>query len=135
MPSRRYYIAVMPVAHINGKMAPVADKVHNTSDPSEIEQTGFWYGYRLAKRPEWSRYGIRKIARDLNTKPYTPSETTNRQLFTSSLQAVNTHKQIAQDWALMLEEFDTQRLYISPIGFAVAECRKNAGAWPARWTH
>lgn len=134
MPSRRYYIALAPVDHINGKMAPVRVKCPNTTDSEAVEVSGFWYGYRHHNRPDISRYGIRTMCRDLNTKPYTTAEDENRSLFTASLQAVNTHHSIAADWSLMLADFDKQRRYISPIGYAVAACRSNGGQWLPEWT-
>ena len=124
----------MPVEHLNGKLAPVDTVVHNTSDPSELVQEGFWYGYKIKGR-QTSRFGIRKNARNLNNNPYTPAEDENRILFAASLQAVYAHKQNVQDWALMLVDFDKQQRYISPIGFAVAACRENQGVWPDRWSH
>lgn len=133
MPSRRYYIAIAPVSHVNGKMAPVRVKCPNSDDPEHLEVPGFWYGYRLSSRPDISRYGIRTMCRDLTTKPYTPAEDENRTLFTSSLFAVYDHKEVAADWALMLADFARQDRYVSPIGYAVAACRSNGGEWLENW--
>lgn len=130
MPSRRYYIAIAPVEHINGKMAPVAVKCPNTEGPETF--TGFWYGYRRRNIPT-SRYGIRTKSRDLLTKPYTPAEDENRTLFTASLHATFTHKTIAADWTLMMADFRAQDRYTTPIGYAVAACRSNGGEWPPDW--
>lgn len=134
MQFRRYYIALIPVSHINGKMAPVATRCPNTDDPEQIETSGFWYGYKRQSSPDVSRYGIRTKGRDLNTHPYTAAEEENRTLFTASLLAVNAHKSIPADWELMLQEFQRQYDYRTPIGYAVAKCRANSGEWLERWT-
>lgn len=133
MPSKRYYIATIPVDHINGKMAPVANKCPDTDDPSKLENPGFWYGYRLPKRPGVNYYGIRTQSRNLQTKPYTASEEENRTLFTQSLLSVNEHFGVSPDWELMLDDFNNQREYITPRGYAVAQCRANNGEWLDRW--
>lgn len=134
MPSRRYFITIAPVEHINGKMAPSYIKCPNTDDPEHITAKGFWYGYKRQSAPSVSRYAIRTLCRDLNTHPYTAAEDENRTLFTSSLHAVYTHKLIAADWGLMMEDFKRQDRYTTPIGFAVAICRENGGEWPQWWT-
>lgn len=133
MSSRRYYIAIAPIDHINGKMAPQRVKCPNTEDPEHTIVSGFWYGYRRAGRQE-SRFAIRTQCRDLNTKPYTAAEDENRILFTLSLHAVFEHREIADDWSLMLHDFHNQTRYTTPIGFAVATCRGNLGAWPPFWS-
>lgn len=132
MPSRRYYIALAPVDHINGKMAPARVKCPNTEDPEHTTVSGFWYGYRRPKI-DINRYAIRTRCRDLTQKPYTPAEDENRILFTSSLHAVYAHQAIPADWALMLIDFRAQDTYTTPIGFAVACCRSNGGAWLPGW--
>lgn len=133
MPSRRYYIAMAPVEHINGKMAPVSVKCKNTTDSAAVEVAGFWYGYKH-KNCNTSHFGIRTNCRDLNTNPYTAAEIENRTLFTMALQAVNAHRDIAADWALMLADYNKQSTYITPNGFAVALCRENGGYWLDDWT-
>lgn len=133
MSCRRYYIALAPVDHINGKMAPVRVKCPNSDDPEHLEVSGFWYGYRHQNRPDISRFGVRTLCRDLNTHPYTASEDENRTLFTSSLFAVYDHKEVAADWDLMLADFARQDRYVSPIGYAVAACRANGGEWLKEW--
>ena len=133
MPSRRYYIAIAPIDHINGKMAPARVKCPNTEDPDHTTVQGFWYGY---KRPniDVSRFAIRTECRDLTEHPYTPAEDENRSLFTASLMTVRDHHQIAADWSLMLEDFHRQKRYTTPIGYAVAACRANGGEWLEEWT-
>lgn len=134
MTARRYYIATLPVSHINGKMAPVAVAVSNSEDPAKEPDVSFWYGYRHKATPNVSRYGIRSVRRNLTTKPYTAAEDENRTLFTMALQAVNEHYGVAGDWELCLQAFSRQRQYKSARGFAVAICRDNLGRWPAEWT-
>lgn len=133
MPSRRYYIALAPFDHINGKMAPSRVKCPNTEDPEHTTVSGFWYGYR---RPgiDISRFAVRTESRDLTTHPYTPREDENRTLFTAALIAVRDHHQIASDWELMLHDFEQQHQYTTAIGYAVAACRANGGEWLAEWT-
>lgn len=133
MPSRRYYTTTLPVAHLNGKLDQVSNVVHNTRDPEQLDQPGFWYGYKVRGR-DISRFGIRKRARNLNTNPYTSSEEENRTLFTASLLAVQMHRNVVSDWNKMLVDFDKQTRYITPIGFAVSETRINQGIWPAKWS-
>lgn len=133
MPSRRFFISIAPLQHINGKMAPAAVKCPNTDDPEHSEVRGFWYGYRRQAAPDVSRFAVRTQCRDLQTHPYTTAEDENRTLFTSSLFAVYDHKEIAGDWALMLGDFSRQSRYKTPIGYAVAECRRNGGEWPQKW--
>lgn len=133
MPSRRYYIAIAPVQHLNGKLAPCRVKCPNTSEPEPEPVTGFMYGYKRKESPEISRFGFRDMCRDLNTHPYTPAEEENRILFTASLAAVHEHKAIAADWALCMADFERQDRYKTPIGFAVAACRYNGGEWLEDW--
>lgn len=133
MPTRRYYIAIAPIDHINGKMAPVADVVHNEIDPPVDPTGGFWYGYR----PRWSNrsyYGIRTRPRNLTTNPYTAAELDNRTLFTTSLQAVNAAWSDMTKRNKCLAEFYTQKQYSTPKGFATGITYFNGGTWPARWT-
>ena len=133
MPSRRYYIAIAPIEHINGKMAPVADVVHNEVNPPVDPTGGFWYGYR----PRWAKrsyYGIRTKPRNLTTNPYTPDELNHRTLFTTSLQAVNAAWGDVTKRNKCLEEFSTQSQYSTPKGFATGITYFNGGTWPVRWT-
>lgn len=134
MSSRRYFITSAPVAHINGKMAPGYVTCPNTDDPEKIENPGFWYGYKRSTTPDVSRYGIRHKGRDLLTHPVTIAEEENRTLFTSALFAVYDHKDIPDDWALMMYDFEHQEQYKTPIGYAVARCRENGGEWLPQWT-
>lgn len=134
MPSRRYYIAIAPIAHINGKMAPQRVKCPNSDDPEHLESSGFWYGYKRRTAPDVSRFGVRTLGRDLTRHPYTAAEDENRILFTASLNAVYAHKRVAADWSLMLADFNRQDRYATPIGYAVAACRSNGGQWLTEWS-
>lgn len=132
MSSRRYYITILPIEHINGKMSQAAYKVANVPAGGIADDNEYWYGYRLHNIPR-SYYGIRKKHRLLADNPYTTAEEENRTLFSLALQSVNTHRQIAGDWALCLEDFNGQRKYTTANGYAVATCRANNGDWPPYW--
>ena len=134
MSSRRYYTNILPIEHINGKMAPIAVKCPNTDDPDAIKVNGFWYGYRRREAPTISRYGIRTICRNLNTHPYTTAESENRILFTASLNTVYANKRIAANWELCMRDFRRQILYATPLGYAIAAVRANNGEWLDEWT-
>lgn len=133
MPTRRYYIAVLPIEHINGKMDQVSNVVHNTQNPPAEPVDGFWYGYR----PYWanrSYYGIRRNPRNLTTNPYTQEELDQRTLFTDSLSAVNAAWSNPIKRKKCLDEFYTDpKNYKTPRGFAVGETYNNGGTWPSRW--
>lgn len=129
--SRRYFTTILPVEHINGKMAPSSTRCKNTTTP-EAEHESFYYGYRrMATRA--NRYAIRSIPRDLTTKPYTSRELESRTLFTNSIAAVQAYRREPQAWELCMQDFRHQQDYATPIGFAIATCRKNGGEWPERW--
>lgn len=135
MPSRRYYTAILPVQHINGKLAPIRVKCPNTYDPEGEKPLGFMYGYKRKKQPHISRFGFRDSCRNLNTHPYTTSEQESRDLFTSSIVTVHEHMKIAEDWKLCLVDFNNSSGYVTPIGYAIAACRANGGQWLPEWTH
>lgn len=134
MPSRRFYIATAPVSHINGKMAPQSVKCSNSYDPDSEPEVSFWYGYRYYASPSVSRYGIRTQRRDLSVKPYTALEDENRTLFRASLLTVYEHKRNPADWRLMFRDFEQQKRYHTPLGYAIAETRLNQGEWRRDWT-
>lgn len=129
--SRRYFVTTLPVEHINGKMASSSTRCKNTYTPEE-DQTSYYYGYRRHKK-NVSRYALRSIPRDLNTKPYTAEENANKALFTASIAEVQRYRREPQAWSKCIEEFNQQNNYATPIGFAIATCRKNGGEWPSRW--
>lgn len=132
MPSARYYIALAPVEHINGKMAPVKVKCPDTEDPEKVKVSGFWYGYRK-KGSNVSRYAIRETCRDLTKNPYTTQELENRDLFRVSLLCVYYNKNIPAHWEKMLLEYESQHDYLTPLGYAIAKVRENNGEWLERW--
>lgn len=134
MPAKRYYIATLPVQHINGKMAPVKVKVSNIAAGEPAPDVSFWYGYRRKSSPMVSRYGIRAEHRMLENNPYTTAEQENRDLFTASLNAVYLHKANRGEWALCLEDYRQQLEYRTPLGFAIAMVRANSGEWLDAWT-
>ena len=133
MPSRRYYITTAPVAHINGKMAPVEIRCSNSYDPESETPVSFWYGYRRNIAPNTSRFAIRSNRRNLTSNPYTDDEQDNRDLFTNSLNAVYTNMRIGTRKMLCVLDFNRQSKYTSLYGYAIAETRANGGVWPARW--
>lgn len=131
MATRRYYIATLPVEHINGKMDQVSNVVHNTPNPPAVPVDGFWYGYR----PYWSSrsfFGIRRNPRNLSTNPYTQDELEQRTLFTDSIAAVNAAWSDLTKRDKCLQEFYTSN-FSTPRGFAVHETYLNQGVWPSRW--
>lgn len=133
MPTRRYYIAVLPIEHINGKMDQVANKVHNTPNPPAEPVDGFWYGYR-PRYASRSYYGIRRNPRNLTTNPYTQDELEHRTLFTDSISAVNAAWSNLTKRQKCLDEFYTApQGYATPRGFAVGQTYANQGVWPSRW--
>lgn len=129
--SRRYFTTTLPVEHINGKMAPSSTRCKNTYTP-EGEHESYYYGFRRLVKSV-NRYAIRSIPRDLNTNPYTARELESRALFTSSIAEVQRYRREPIFWAKCLEDFRKQSTYSTPIGFAIAACRKNGGEWPERW--
>ena len=131
--SRRYYIPMAPVAHINGKIAPAAYKAANTDDPEKTEIDGYFYGYRH-KFSKKNCFAIRKRCRDLTKKPYTTAEQENRDLFSITLLEVNIHWHNLAERALCILDFDRQTYYHTPRGFAVALVRENGGEWLPEWT-
>lgn len=132
MPSRRYYIATLPVAHINGKLAPVSVKCSNFH--GEKENDGFFYGYRHRVTPHISRYAVRKKSRNLQTNPMTAGENDRQRIFSVTSGAVNDHLADTEERQLCLADFKKQSKYATLRGFAFAECWKEDGRWPQEWT-
>lgn len=133
MPSVRYITNVLPVSHINGKMAPVKNIVTNSPDGQQLKVEGYWYGFRRRGNSA-NRFGIRTIRRNLITNPYTAAEDENRTLFTMSLQVVHESLQIPYRRQLCMDDFLLQERYTTLIGYAVAVTRANNGEWPERWS-
>lgn len=125
-------IHYMPVQHVNGKLAPSSQVVHNQPDSSETED-GFYYGYRLNKRPEVSRYGLRDRARNLSEHPYTEGEEANKELFAY---CVNKAKELLHsiEWLMRITRaFKSQRHYIRVYNYAIAELIRHNGSIPPYW--
>lgn len=131
--SQRFFIPALPVGHINGKIANCRVKCPDTIDP-EQENEGFFYGYRHAYNPDKSCFGIRVASRNLTVHPYTTEEQENRDLFTLALIEVNQHWQNLHERRLCLKDFDRQKQYNTPRGYAVAMCRYNGGEWLPQWS-
>lgn len=127
--ARRYIIHTPPVQHMNGKLAPSSQVVHNQPDTSETED-GFYYGYRHRKRPNISRYALRDKARNLSLNPYTPGETRQKALFTQCVQIAQellsnptSRIRIAAAWRM-------QSRYIRLYNYTIAELVKHYGNPP-----
>lgn len=131
--SQRFFIPILPVGHINGKIAPQKYKAKNTSDEESQTIPGYFYGYRRKSNPNKSCFAIRTACRNLTLNPYTTAEQENRDLFSISLLEVNLHWQNLSERKLCIDEFLKQRKYTTPRGYAVAIVRFNLGEWPARW--
>lgn len=132
--SKRFFIPVLPVGHINGKIAPQSYKAKNTDDPDKKQIDGYFYGYRRKSNPSKSCFGIRTNCRDLIEHPYTTAEQENRDLFSISLLEVQIHWQDLEERALCVADFEKQKYYHTPRGFAVAMVRENGGQWLEDWT-
>ena len=133
--SRRYFISYAPFAHVNGKLAPVAIKVKNTTDPAQLVQDGFYYGYRhYQDRCRQSHFAMRTKARNLNTHPYSASETATKQLFATSQSVVCTALRDNIKRAKCEADFIKQKKYITLRGYATAAVIANGGQWLNEWT-
>lgn len=131
--SRRWYIPMMPISHINGKIAPQSYKASNTDDPEKTEIDGYFYGYRH-KFSKKNCFGIRKRCRDLTKNPYTTAEQENRDLFSISLLEVQMHWQNEDERKLCIADFEKQNYYHTARGMAIALVRENGGEWLPEWT-
>lgn len=127
MPSKRYIICKLPLEHINGKFANTKEVVHNTYNP-ELNATSFLYGYRN-KYSNCTRFAMRVNPRNLNTNPYTQAETTQRQLFSTSLQVVREKLQIEEEREKALQAFRQQAELRTLFGFCVSRTYHNGGKW------
>lgn len=131
--SKRWFIPLPPIEHINGKIENTAVKCPNTYDSEKVYNNGFLYGYRHKTNINKSCFAVRHKSRDLNNKPYTDNELENRGLFTATLNAVNTHLQIVDDLALVTADFERQKYYTTIRGYAIAKVRANNGEWLREW--
>lgn len=132
MPSRRYIICSLPIAHINGKMANTATIVHNNTDSSDSD-ISFYYGYRHNSNPFKSLFGYRQRARNLANNPYTDAEISWRLIFRKSVLAVNNAFTIPAIVDKVVEDFKKQNRYRTPRAFAMAETLYNGGDFPSKW--
>ena len=133
MPSKRYFLYHSPVAHMNGKLTRVADKVKHQPDTDKSD-TSFYYGYKH-RSSDRSRYGLRERARNLSVNPYTQGEEDVHNLFRASAQTGasvmndNTKRQKAYS------EYTAKRLrrqtqYTTFWGYTFATIFANGGISP-----
>lgn len=125
--ARRYYIAHLPISHINGKLAPAAVKCSNQAD-TDTNGISFLYGYRR-RRDGRSRYAYRSKCRNLAVKPYTAAEIASRNSFTNAIAVAknNRHK-----WSNAAQEFEKSK-YKVLYNFIIAAILNNNGIFPSRW--
>ena len=127
--ARRYIIHTPPVQHMNGKLAPSAQVVHNQPDSSETED-GFYYGYRHRKKPNVSRYALRDKARNLSLNPYTRGEERVKTLFTDCVALAIDMLADTETYDRILQAFKLQRRYIRIYNYTIAELVKHNGQSP-----
>lgn len=127
--ARRYIIHTPPVQHMNGKLAPSAQVVHNQPDSSETEDS-FYYGYRHRKKPNVSRYALRDKARNLSLNPYTRGEERVKSLFTDCVALAIDMLADTATYYRILEAFRQQRKYIRIYNYTIAELVKHNGQSP-----
>ena len=126
---KRYFIYMAPVEHINGKLAPSSQVVHNQPDTSETDD-GFYYGYRYAARPDISRYALRDKARNLSVHPYTQGEEASKAMFE---QCVQTALQLLSNPTMRIRiaaAFRAQRRYVRLYNYTIATLVRNGGIPP-----
>lgn len=134
MPSRRWYTTIMPVAHINGKMAPVSVKVSATSDPEDLTAEGFFYGYKHKSTPNISRFGLRVHRRNLITNPVTNDEQQNRDDFKEAIQTTNTELSGGGVFvANARKAWLRNGTYATLRGFCIATYLANGLEFPTDW--
>lgn len=129
MPSRRYYIAIAPVEHMNGKLSQASEIVKNNPTSDSGQGVSFYYGYRLGNRP-LSRFALREKARNLSVNPYTADETANKQYFKSCTQVVDAALQDPVKRASAEESFKRQSHYVYLRNYCIAMTQKNGGVFP-----
>lgn len=127
--ARRYIIHTPPVQHMNGKLAPSAQVVHNQPDTSETED-GYYYGYRHRKKPNISRYALRDKARNLSLNPYTRGEERVKTLFTDCVALAIDMLADAATYYRIRKAFKQQRKYIRIYNYTIAELVKHNGQSP-----
>lgn len=127
--ARRYIIHTPPVQHMNGKLAPSSQVVHNQPDTSETE-AGFYYGYRHRKKPNISRYALRDRARNLSINPYTRGEERVKTLFTECVALAIDMLADTATYYRILEAFKQQRKYVRLYNYTIAELVKHNAQSP-----
>lgn len=133
MASKRYVTYVMPVQHINGKMARQAQKVKNADNSNPSDQS-FYYGYKVNGRGS-SRFGLREIPRNLLIRPYTTEENANKDLFRRAIASAVTvmRDQPMKSKAEKSYLREGQKRYIRLYNYIIARCHDADGGIPSEW--
>lgn len=117
-----------PVEHMNGKLAPASQIVHNQPDTSETED-GFYYGYRYVARPDISRYALRDKARNLSVHPYTQDEERTQQAMTDAVSYAQSVLADPQRRAAATAAFEAQHRYIRLYNYVIATAITRGAIW------
>lgn len=117
-----------PVEHMNGKLAPASQIVHNKPDSSETED-GFYYGYRYVARPDISRYALRDKARNLSVHPYTQDEERTQQAMTDAVAYAQSVLADPQRRAAAASAFRMQHRYIRLYNYIIATAITRGAPW------
>lgn len=125
---RRFFETIVPITHLNGKLAPAAEICHPLPDSSS-SLVSFLYGYRKKGNPR-SRFALRTKARNLAVKPYTAGETAAKSTFTAAVAAVIANR---SNWHNAVPDFQQQSKYVTLYNFILAETIKNGGVFPNKW--
>lgn len=134
MSTRRYIQTLLPIAHINGKIAQSSDKCPNVDDPAKVDNDGFVYGYRRRDSGKKSLFAVRKKSRYLGNNPYTTDETANKQLFATSSKVVAENLKNATEREKAAAAFKKNPLnYNSLRIYCMARVLKNNGKWLENW--
>lgn len=126
--ARRYIIPLPPVGHMNGKLAPSSQVVHNQPDTTHTED-GFYYGYRYAARPDVSRFALRDKARNLSVHPYTLDEERTQQAMTDAVAYAQSVLADPQRRAAAASAFRTQHRYIRLYNYIIATAITMGTPW------
>lgn len=130
--TRRYMIAIAPVQHLNGKLAPSSVVCHNQPDSSE-SGVSFYYGYRYRSTPEISRYAIRDRARNLAEHPYTDGEEVSKALFAACVDYARSMLATDEWRDRIMQAFRRQTRYYRLWNYTVAELVRHGGTIPPEW--
>lgn len=129
--SHRYIVTAPPFVSAIGKFCRSVDKCSNRYG-TDISPIVFWYGYRKNNSAKHC-IGFREKCRNLTIKPYTSAEIANKNLFTTSINAVSAHWYNPLTKAKVIAELRTQKHYVSAYNFAIAQTIFNNGIFPERW--